>query len=87
LPQSAGIGADQPRYAYRVIVVGRDDSGNEIFSTAVWVRSDQSLTGSEVRTFALAAMVQIPQQYRVERRGLAIATFDTFIMLAGQRAS
>jgi len=85
LAPSSGIGSDQGQYSFRVIVVARDDAGLEIFSTAVTVRSDEPLSARQVKAMAIAAIGQVPANYRNEAQGRMITSYDTFIMLAGQR--
>jgi hypothetical protein len=85
LAPSSGIPDSEGQYSFRVIVVALDSSGTEIFSTAVTVRSNDPLSGRQVKDMAIMSMAQMPSNYEQDVRGKHIASFDTYIMLAGQR--
>lgn len=86
LPKVAGISQGDPTYAFRVVVVARDNDGNELFSTAVWVRSDNELNALQIKLAAVQAVAPAPREYQQAVHGKVIASYDTYIMLAGMHS-
>jgi hypothetical protein len=86
LPITGSISQGDPKYAFRVIVVARDATGTELFSTAVWVRSDNELTATQVQLYAVQQVSPTPQHYTESVQGRVIASYDYYIMLAGMRS-
>jgi hypothetical protein len=85
-----GLGGTPVAYEYRVVVVGRDADGNEVYSTLVSVDSATELNGNEVSQIAAAQFQQTQwneQQYpdRASQAGM-IVSIDTYIVSAGRRA-
>lgn len=87
LPVDPGIRGNQRRYAYRVVVVVRDGSGNERQSTAVTVRSTANLTGGEVQEMAIAQVQQNSPAYPDQSIRIVNLnrqwTIDAYIVAAG----
>lgn len=91
VPVNPGISTADRRYAYRVVVAGRDADGNEIFSTAVTVESSNILTGQEAMNIATQLVIDNylipmspPPPGHIPNRG--IDSMSSYIMLAGRRA-
>lgn len=84
LPPSTGLGAMTGQYQFNVVVEAIADDGTKMFSTSVHIESNEPLSARQVKAMAIAAIGQVPANYRNEAQGRQIARYETWIMLAGQ---
>lgn len=86
LPTSGAIEQGQGRYFYYVIVSGRSIDGNEVYVTAIGIESDSLLTANELHDMAINQVTTEPQSADINAPGRRIDHYETFVLLAGQRA-
>lgn len=86
LPTSGAIEPGQGRYFYYVLVSGRNIDGEEVYSTAVTIESDSLLTANELHRMAINAAIPGQSNYAEELHGRQINYYQTYVLLAGQRA-
>lgn len=85
VPELESISMTEPAFAYRVVVVGRNIDNEEVFSTAVWIRSDNPLTANELKQLAIGQVTPVSANYTEKLHGRQIHHYDAYVMLAGQK--
>lgn len=89
VPVDSTIPVSDPEYRYRVIVVARDDDGDERFSTAIHVTSDRPLSPSELHKavqFEYEKNVDQSQDYQLRILNIdSKITLEFYTVAAGRR--
>lgn len=89
LQRSPGVPENFPRYEYRAVVAGYNQSGEEVYSTLVYVYSDTPLTGDQVTQDALHEHASSTQPPGFLQSGPPTATnvysYRVFIVSAGRK--